>query len=283
MRLFGDLLHLDADGIELSRSKVNFTTAEIPDGGIDASVENDTALDKSGDLIIDQNCFYQVKAGISFTPWQEAKIRDELLHGKKPTKENLGKEVQRCFEKSGTYILVCMKADLTPERKSDAEQNLKKIFEECGISDPKVQVWGPEKIIGAIVRYPPLVSRISGHSDTVFKSHEEWAQQGHMQKTPLALDDDQNKSIQAIRSGLGNAEEAVHLDIHGETGVGKTRLVLEATRDPSLAPGVAYFTSPKHIIDSAFLRQIVRDDAIRIILVVDGCDHNSSTAIWDDL
>lgn len=86
VQLFGELLHADARRIKLSISKAHFTSKTIPDGGIDASVED--GISQLGDLIIDPESFYQIKSGADFSPWQESEIKKELTGNKELKKEN---------------------------------------------------------------------------------------------------------------------------------------------------------------------------------------------------
>lgn len=278
VRLFGELLHSDARKMRLSLSKVNFTSKmTVPDGGIDASVED--GIQEQGDLIIDSESFYQIKSGIDFTPWNEPKIRNELLGKKDALKENLGSEVRRCFERKGTYILVCMKLRMTTKNKADTVVNLKKIFEECGISNPKVRIFDQEQIIGVVKSYPSLVLRLTRRDGSIFKSHREWETEDTM-RYKLALGSEQEQFVRTVRSILLDDSKSVHLNVYGETGVGKTRLILESTRDPFLLPLVVYCPSPKNCIDSPLLSELVRNDSLHCILVVDDCDHDERIEIW---
>ena len=258
---FGELLHSDARRLNLSVSKVNFSIkTTIPDGGIDATVEG--GISEEGDLIIDAESFYQIKAGETFSPWRESEIKNELLGGKDPAIANLGSEVQRCFKLDGTYILVCMKVQLTSKQKTEAEDHLKKILRSCGIPNPKVKVWGQDKIIGAIERFPSLVLRLTRRDGSVFLSHQEWSASDEMRRE-LVLGQKQNEFIKTVRDALlEDSERSIHLNIHGEAGVGKTRLVLESTRNnPFLTPLVIYCPSPKEFRAGLF-NEIIRDQKL---------------------
>lgn len=60
--------------------------------------------------------------------------------------------VRECFDKEGTYILVCSKVQLTPQQRIESEGHVKKMVKECGYDETKikVQVWGPDKVIAAL-------------------------------------------------------------------------------------------------------------------------------------
>ena len=281
MTLFGELLQADARKIKLPITSVNFSIkTTVPDGGIDASVTGD--LIEKGDLIIEKNIFYQIKAGENFSPWQESAIKKELLDNKEVKKENLGEHVQYCFGNNGTYVLVCMKIQITPEQKIQAEGYLKAILTQCGISNPKVAVWGQEKIVGCIQIYPSIALRITGRNEGFFQSHREWGTEEEMRK-PLVLGEEQNRFIQTIQTGLSDYSQAVHLNVYGETGVGKTRLVFEATKIPAFLPLVVYCDSPRNFLNSILMRELIRDENMFTILVIDECNSNDRADIWNKL
>ncbi len=280
VQLFGELLHSDARRLKLSISKVNFTTKTVPDGGIDASIED--GISQEGDLIIDPESFYQIKSGETFSSWQESEIKEELLHGKPPIKQNLGDEVQRCFERNGTYILVCMKVQLSTQQKKQSEKNLINVLTACGIDNPKVKVWGQDKIIGTIASYPSLVLRLTRKDAPVFQSHQDWSNNHDMQRE-LVLGKKQKDFIKIIQEALLDDSETVHVHIYGETGVGKTRLVLESTRISFLCPLVIYCSSPKEFLSKSLLNEIIADNKLHCILIIDECYYLDHLNIWNKL
>ena len=280
VELFGELLHANARQLKIPVSKITFTWKTRADGGIDASVED--GLVEEGDLIIDTETFYQIKSGVTFSPWQLAVIKDELLGDKDEIKENLGSEVQRCFERDGTYVLVCMKKSLTTAEKNEAEENLKTVFVNCGISNPKVKVWGQEKIIGTLYRFPSLILRVTGRDREIFLSHKDWATGDEMRKT-LVIGKEQEEFIKTIRESLTDDSEAIHLNVYGETGVGKTRLIFESTKDPFLEPLVVYVDNPRNFKDSRLMTEIIRDETLHVILIIDECQLDDRLYIWEKL
>ena len=282
VRLFGELLYSDARRLKLSISKVNFTTkTTVPDGGIDASIE-DGLSQEEGDLIIDSESFYQIKSGETFSPWQESEIKKELLHGKDSIKDNLGDEVQRCFQRNGTYILVCMKVQLSTKQKTQSEEHLTNILKTCGIDNPKIKVWGQDKIIGTIASYPSISLRLTRRNNIPFESHDSWSRNDDMKKE-LVLGEKQNDFIQKIQGFLDDCSETVHVNVCGEPGIGKTRLVLESTRIPSLAPLVIYCSSPEEFLSNSLLREIKTDCKLCCILIIDECDQRDRIKIWNQL
>lgn len=280
VEIFANALHGDAWQIQIPISDITFTMeTTVPDGGIDASVE--TKSSRTGILIVDSKTFYQIKSGETFKPWQKFTITRELFGCKEPTKYNLGSEILRCFENSGTYILVCMKVPLTTKQTHDAESHIRKCLEKCGISNPKIKVWGQEKIVSAINSFPALALEISGMENSRFQSHKDWTNHEDM-RNQLFMGDKQEQFVNTVRNLLHN-DRSVHLYVYGEPGIGKTRLVLEATKDPFLKPLVAYFTSSQKSIDDYLFRCMIRDPALTAILVVDECEYDHAQKIWNEL
>ena len=277
--LFGDLLRADARRVKLPISRITISSnINIPDGGIDASVEGE--LPEKGDFIVEPRMSYQIKAG-AINPWTKSAIEEVLFSGKATKQENLGEQVRRCFENGGLYVLVCMKTQLTPMHKKKAEENLRGILSCCGIQKPKVEVWGQDKILGGVEVFPSLLLRITGRDKAIFQSHCDWHREAEMQKH-LVLGSRQDAFIKEIRTLLYDDSQSVHVNVYGETGAGKTRLVLEATDDPFLSTLVIYCRSPNQFLDSLLMNTIVQND-LYVILVIDDCDLDSRTAIWNRL
>lgn len=130
-----ELLWAEARRIGLPTTSVNISTwVDVPDGGIDASVEADTSTLK-GSFIEPGRNGYQIKASAAFQPWNQSHISKELFGQKgTPKKENLGRSVAKCLDDNGTYILVCTKADLPDAQQQKAVDLIKKHFGDCGLA-----------------------------------------------------------------------------------------------------------------------------------------------------
>jgi len=103
-------------------------------------------------------------------------------------------------------------------------------------------------------------------------------------ETPYNMGDPQRRAIETIRTELRRNDQPVHIHVPGEAGIGKTRLVLEATSADDLHPLVLYFDGPRQLLDSDVMTQLVRDGNDRAaILVVDECDFPNRARIWDAL
>ena len=116
-----------------------------------------------------------------------------------------------------------------------------------------------------------------------FQTHRSWSNNADM-KVPFVAAEAQDELVEKIRSELREEKvNAVHVRVLGEPGIGKTKLVLEATDTDDLAPLVIYCT-PAEFRASGLRREILRDDNnFWAILIVDECDPTSRSDIWNEL
>ena len=278
--LFGEMLTAEARSLGMSATSVTIATDSTPDGGIDARVECESP--GSGNLIVGRCPSYQIKAGQDFKPWQPSAINEELFGTDDHIAENLKSEVKYCLENGHTYILVCMRTDLIPRNHRKAVENLKSAVRKCGMSDPDVRVWGQEQVLSCLNRLLPLTLRVNGRDRTKAFSFSGWSAEDDMQK-PILLESKQEELIDNIRREMRTNSQPVHINVCGETGVGKTRLVLKAMDEPDLRPLVVYCRSPRlfkeHLLDE--IRQIMAEpNPMDIILVIDDCNEDS---IWENI
>ena len=91
---------------------------------------------------------------------------------------------------------------------------------------------------------------------------------GRTHVTTWVADEQRLSSIQAIRSQV-MSNGIVEVRIQGDSGIGKTRLVLEALRDVSISPLVAY-VADERAVGGELLAHLVAEGRTTI-LVVDEC------------
>jgi len=280
--LFGQLLWAQARRKGVPTTKVRFSLRQdVADGGIDAAVEPD-AFQGVDDALVQGNTFYQIKTGTSAKPWQPGWVRGELFGERGLVGEaNLGSAVRDCLDKGGRYVLVCFGASLNPDQQRTSEQSFKGFFAQCGFPEARVAVWGQETLVGLFSVYPSLCLAITGRHDVCgYQSHASWADNDDM-TLPVVLGDAQNRLVKDIQDHLrGKAVRFVRLV--GEPGVGKTRLVLEATRADDLAPCVLYVPHAEEFLNSALMQALLAPDAAYyVILVLDECSIRDGAAIWN--
>ena len=105
------------------------------------------------------------------------------------------------------------------------------------------------------------------------QTFDSWAKDPNLQQ-PLVDDENQQKTIAEIHSQLlgGDNEPVSHLHIHGQSGVGKTRLVLSALDDERFRSKVLYYESPESYLLDPYIRRLLQTEASDCaILVIDDC------------
>ncbi|RLA96135.1 MAG: hypothetical protein DRG83_17750, partial [Deltaproteobacteria bacterium] len=280
---FRELLWAEAGRIGVGISKIHISSwINVPDGGIDALVEENISTTKS-DLIKAGYTGYQIKTGISFTPWQDARVRGELFGRKHPSKENLKRSIRDCLDRKGTYVLVCFKQDLTPEQHKQAVETLKYYLRQCGYQNPKVEVWSQSHLRGFLKVFPSLALKINQREDLRFQTHKSWSREAEMRRE-FITGQPQKEFITDMQDALRKNNDAIHIRVWGEPGIGKTRLVLEATRVEDLQPIVIYCDTASKFRYSDLMNEILKDDnQFTMILVIDECDPDSRSYIWNKL
>jgi len=95
----------------------------------------------------------------------------------------------------------------------------------------------------------------------------------------------QKEFIAKLQAALRDSTTtAGHIHVHGEAGIGKTRLVLEATRAPDLASLVLYAGSPAEILQGDLMNALLQEDNnLTVLLVADETNREARTRIWDKL
>jgi len=280
---FRDLLWDEANRVDIPFNNINISLwTNVPDGGIDASViTKEMEHVKTSGLIKAGVTSYQIKTGSSFQPWQDAVIKKELFSRKHPSKNNLGSSIRACLDNNGTYVLVCFGKEFTDEQHRQAIGTLVYYFDQCGYSNSKVEVWGQSTIIGFTKRFPSLVLQLQGFDQARFQTHQSWSQQDDMQKD-FESGRTQDDFIKNLQSELRHGDQAVHVRVWAEPGAGKTRLVLEATSAEDLKPLVIYCDTPDKFRDSNLMNEILKEDNdFAVLLVIDDCDSDSRSYIWN--
>ena len=278
VEFFQKLLWAEARRLGIEISKINVSSqVNVPDGGVDATVD-DVQIEEGQGIIKRGKTSYQIKAGTSFKPWQKSTIERELFD----RKGNLGESIRACLDDNGTYILVCTGRDLSDSQHRDALKHIENFLKACGYSNPKVEVWSQNNLIGFLKLFPSLALWVNGRDRSDFQTHRSWKLDANMQAryVPGEAQDD---SIAKIRNELRQNYDTVHVRVLGEPGIGKTRLVLEATNINDLESLVVYCTAAQ-FRGSDLMREILREDSqFSAIVVIDECDPSSSSDFWDKL
>ena len=279
--LFRELLRAETLRLGPENFKINVPRGtNVVDGGIDAIVDADSLVTQSDIIALGKNG-YQIKSGKTFKPWLKSEIKKELFKDRTPlNRENLGERIQACLDADGTYILVCTGIHLSKSNIEKTGSHIKKyLIEQCEYQNPKVKVWSQTDFINFLDDFPLLVSGLRGLLEAKFKSHWNWSKDEGMQ-VQFVPGESQEKLIAKIQNELRRDGYSDPLPVWGDPGIGKTRLVLEATKSDDLSPRVIYYRSASQFKDSALMGELLHgDNQLSAIVVIDGCDPHSRTFI----
>ncbi len=282
VEFFQKLLWAEARRLGVKISKINVSNwVNVPDGGVDANV-NDAQIAVGQGVIKQGKTSYQIKSGDTFEPWQEAVIRKELFRNKTPEQQNLGESVRACLDENGTYILVCTGIDPTELQREKARSHIEDYFKLCDCPKPKVEVFTQSNLKGFLEVFPSLALLVNGNARATFQTHQSWSEDATM-RLPFVSGEAQKDQILEIQDELRQNNDTVHLRVLGEPGIGKTKLVLEATKVDDLSSHVVYCIAAQ-FRDSILMNEILRDDnGFSAILIIDECNQDSRSYIWNKL
>lgn len=282
--LFREMVRTEALKFPPGTCKINVPRQDnVADGGIDATVDIDSQVIQSDIIASGQNS-YQIKSGKRFKPWQKSEIKEELFGDRRPlNKENLGKKIRDCLDVEGTYILVCTGINLSKSQTEQTRSYIEKYLkEQCKYENPKVKVWSQDDLINFLDEFTLLVLGLRGLLEAKFKPHWSWSKVDSLQ-VPFIAGQEQKKLVARIQSELRRKDRAVYIPVWGDPGVGKTKLVLEATRADDLSPLVMYYRSISEFESSVLMNAISLNDNLSAIIVIDGCEPHTQIRIWDEL
>jgi hypothetical protein len=252
----------------------------IADGGIDAEISVPAKLGVPTDCMFQSGLTgVQIKSGTAFKPWTLSAIRGELLDGK----GNLYSEVERLVRRRGGYALLCTGHDLTPEQRNDARKFIVEVLAEAGFAgyEGLVEVLGASQIAEFAERYPGTASMLAIDPIQEAWVLEEWQRDAHMTNA-FEVSPEQSEAIARIRTGLQG--DIKHIRILGEPGLGKTRIVLEAVKDPDIAPYVLYIQHGSRFSQTILFRQLLKSGYVKpLVLVIDELPEHELADIWRHL
>lgn len=271
---------------ECSYAKINSTALTISDrltvadGGVDAEINSPPAHVVPTDGIFRSGITgFQIKSGTAFKPWTTGAIRNELLDSKR----KLYTEVDRLFRRQGRYTLLCTGHDLTPKQRSDSRDQIAAVLVEAGIKidEERIEVFGASQIAEFAARYPGVASLLMADPIQEAWVLEDWQRDAHMANA-FEASPEQSQVIDQIRAGL--LGKSKHIRVLGEPGLGKTRIVLEAVKDPNLAPSILYMPHGSQFGQTKLFRQLIKSDRDKpLVLVIDELPESDLADIWRHL
>lgn len=272
---FREILLTEAHQCGVPLQNVNISTViNIPDGGIDACVNNDTP--NHSQFFPNGYTGFQIKVGSSWTG-AKSELRNELIKD-----NNLKPKIRECMERDGTYVLVFFNKDQNIRQDNDVKNDLIEIFKEFGFSNPKVQFWHKDHIKGYFEKYPALCLLFKKTGNFPFQTYSEWANTSEMSKSfipPAQFEE----FAQNLNNDLANQSEAIHLRVNDAPGSGKSRFVCESLRNSPLRPIVLYSDRVEDVIAFSFLEQFCRNATYQLILVLDECTQEQAYIVWNKL
>jgi hypothetical protein len=142
-------------------------------------------------------------------------------------------------------------------------------------------VFRQNQIACFVNRYPALAHQAQLRRFPNLRRHAQWGQELESLR-PLRVGPPQEAFIKQIQSELRQPMTR-HLCIWGEPGIGKTRMVYEATAPEDFSPSIAYFRSAKTLDQSEVIDELVNDVSKSAIVVVDDCESRDREIIWRQL
>src|SRR5207244_3249139 len=135
-----------------------------------------------------------------------------------------------CLKQEGTLVVVLFGNDSPSPPSSKIvkrlQDELKKINQK--FKKAMILVWRINNLKGFLKPYLGLALAVKRDAPKKFFPHQAWARFDWM-KPSLKLGPPQEALIEDIRRELRRNDQPIHISVQGEAGVGKTRLVLEAT------------------------------------------------------
>ncbi|MGI8514630.1 MAG: hypothetical protein ACR2NT_05725 [Acidimicrobiia bacterium] len=246
-------LEVHAGGINgyLLAVNANETT---PDGGVDASVRDSPGTD----FLPIGDSAWQFKRG-TYGPQACA---DEFQDA------NWAHEYVR---NGGSYVIVLAAAlpdNLIESRRREVAAKAVELGLLPADDASRIRVYDANRLARWASKFPSLaVSPLSGGPGSGAVDFDTWSD-GRTHDKTWVPDDRRAAAIDAIGSQV-TSTGVVEVRVQGESGVGKTRLVLEALRDPTISPLVAYVADERSV-GGELLTHLVAEGRTAI-LVVDEC------------
>ncbi len=277
--LFRELLWAEAFRLGIGPGAMSTPSViYAPDGGIDAEVAG-VPENSTGGLLYPGLTRYQVKTG-AFSASNQAEMKALFM-----SKDGLQlkSRIRSCLEKNGTFVAVLFGSDVPDRTDDDLEKACLKFIAKQApeFRHRRVKILRQNQIAGFINRYPSLADLAGMRKFPNLRTHPQW--RGELESMgALETGPPQEAFINQIRSEL-RQPIVKHVCVWGEPGVGKTRLVYEATAPEDLSSLIAYFSSPKALEQSGVVDELVNDDSKSGIVIVDDCESRDQKGIWRQL
>jgi len=251
----------------------NLTAA---DGGVDASIQWAGVPDRTP-YLPSRNCVLQVKAA-AITP---AKAAEDIL----TTAGDLEPAIRAALDVGGTYIMLCNHAYVGREVAKRAAAIIEAAQAQgVKVNAAQVAFRDADQIATWVNEHPQVATWVQEQTQpglaTTFKTYNHWAGR-HEHETPF-VDDERLAAVRAaVRPTVEQEREVVRLV--GLSGLGKSRLVLEALADDVDAgyrPADLVLYGIETELGSTTVKgavQFLADIGKRAIIVIDRCSAETHT------
>ncbi len=246
-------LEVRAAGLQGHHLSINYNET-TPDGGVDAALRDAPQTDylPSGD-----SAWQFKRSGYGPTAcageFAEATWAHQFVRG------------------GGSYIIVIgatLPDNLIERRRKKVAEKAIELGLLTADDRQRIRVYDANKLARWASRFPSLaVSRLAGGPGSVAVEYDRWAS-GRTHDTHWVADAEREAAIQQIRSQL-SSPGAIEVRVQGESGIGKTRLVMEALNSDEFRSLVAYVYDEQSV-GSELLTHLIEDGRVAI-LVVDEC------------
>lgn len=246
------------------------STLTAADGGVDGSIRWAGGPDRTT-YLPSRNCVVQVKAA-AITPGKAAK---DIL----TTAGDLEPAIRATLEVGGTYIMLCNRPYVGPEVAKRAVAIIEAAKAQgIKVNATQVAFRDADQIATWVNEHPQVATWVQEQTQpglaTTFKTYTHWAGR-HEHETPF-VDDERLAAVRAaVRPVVEQEREAVR--VVGLSGLGKSRLVLEALADDVDAgyrPADLVLYGIETELGSTTVKgavQFLADIGKRAIIVVDRC------------
>lgn len=262
-----DLLRAQAHrcGSPLSEVRIN-TQDKAKDDGCDGWTSEPVTEDE---WLGQTDTCWQLKAGTSGSP---ARLRGEV-----------GKPLPRqTLQAGGRFVVV---APGSSNGKKGVDDRLKTLIDEAeraGIATGRIEVIGSEGLALWCNQNPAVAARWAGRPEGLW-TLSDWANAEVHQVPWQDRDSFQEKIAQLCVDLDFEAGSVLHLHIHGQPAVGKTRFALELCRAAPWSSSVVYLRQASDIRLVEFIDAAAMDATVRLVLVADEIQRNEMLPLRDSV